>query len=158
MQALLVKKDNAIKAFNNADTNGKKLLTDLFGNELQPEKITDRIKTFEDALALYPASDTLKAVLNFSGFDKVLNGAKAMAQLQIIAAALNEGWQPDWTDSSQYKYYPWFKKAGSGLSFHAAVYWAASTAVGSRLCFKSRELAEYAATQFKDIYAEFMAL
>ena len=31
-------------------------------------------------------------------------------------------------------------------------------AVGSRLCFKSRELAEYAGKQFKDIYEEYYVI
>lgn len=135
------------------------LLSDL-ANEImpKPKNITDRVKTFDDALAIIGGpSNNLKILLDYNGIDPVLVGAKAMAKLQVIATALNEGWQPDWTNSNQYKYYAWFKMSGSGLSFHGAVLWHTVTLVGSRICFKSSELAEYAAEQFEDIYADFIA-
>lgn len=82
-------------------------------------------------------------------------------KLVIIAEALNEGWTPDWGNSREYKYYPYFrvvKKEGSGSGFGLAYfvydYWSTCTVVGSRLCFKNSDLAEYAANQFKELYEE----
>jgi hypothetical protein len=80
-------------------------------------------------------------------------------KLVIIAQALNEGWKPNWSDYNEYKYYPWFNmRSGSGLSYFDYVYWVTLTLVGSRLCFKSRELAEYAGKNFKKLYEQYFLL
>jgi hypothetical protein len=126
---------------------------------LKPYLIFDKVKTFSDACNLLGIKgDVMKANVN----DDLLNDAasiSAYVQLIIITRALNEGWQPDWTDSSQYKYLPWFKhKSGFGLSFGDAVIWFTTTFVCSRLCFKSRELAEYAAKQFADLYNDYLTI
>ncbi len=77
--------------------------------------------------------------------------------LIIIAEALNEGWKPNWGDSNEYKYYPYFDMR-SGGSFDDADCdcWDSDSYVGSRLCFKSQELAEYAGKQFEFIYKKLM--
>lgn len=124
--------------------------------------ITDRVKTFEDACKVVGIENDAKFTLNTDSeyLGKHLNSVAAYTKLIIIAAALNEGWEPDFSDSNQPKYYPWLKwdPAGSGFSFSDFSYGRTHTAVGARLCFKSRELAEYAAKQFKDIYNEFLTL
>ena len=85
-------------------------------------------------------------------------------KLVIIAQALNDGWEPDWTNYDEYKYYPWFvveeKSSGPGLGLSYIVYaYAGSFAdVGSRLCYRTRELARYAGTQFKDLYEEYFLI
>jgi len=65
----------------------------------------DRIKTFEDACAeleLYP-EEVLAGFMKTASTDEI-----AYRKLRIIAEALNEGWKPDWSNSDEYKYYPWF--------------------------------------------------
>lgn len=160
MEILEIKKENAVKAFKGADKNGKALLENLFGKDiLSPKKITDRVKTFEDAQEIVGCSDNMQILLNYNGIDKDMIAAQSFAKLTIINKALNEDWTADWTNSNQYKYYPWFKHvSGFGLSY--GDYGTADTAtpVGSRLCFKSSELAEYAAKQFADIYRDFLTL
>lgn len=159
MTTLSIKQEAAKTAYENADPSGKKLLVDLFGSKELGLKIQDRIKTFEDALALYPPSDNLKLFLDYNGIDKDMLAAQAWAKMGIIAKALNEGWTPDWTNSDQYKYYPWFNmNTGSGLSYHGYLYVHSYTLVGSRLVFKSEELATYAGQQFIDIYSQFLTL
>jgi hypothetical protein len=83
-------------------------------------------------------------------------------KLIIIAEALNEGWQPNWNDMNEYKYFPWFRvkadakrPGGFGFSDSGYVSWAASTHVGSRLCFKTSALALYAGKQFEKLYKEY---
>ena len=117
-----------------------------------PKDIKERIKTFADVLAHHD--------IIVKDFEQQCDGLtpdeKAYRQLKLIVSALNEGWQPDWNDSSQYKYYPWFKMASSGFRFDDCFSWVTYSLVGSRLCFKSRQLAEYAARQFEGVYKEFM--
>jgi len=82
-------------------------------------------------------------------------------KLVVISRALNEGWTPNWADDNERKYFPYFeveKKEGSGsgfgLSYLVFDYWRTHTHVGSRLCFKNSEVAEFACTKFKDLYEE----
>ena len=115
------------------------------------------IKTFEDACKALKIETTLPVV---TGLPKKHKAAIiAHYKLVTITEALNEGWVPNWNDSNEWKYSPWFevvasakKPSGSGLSFYDADDWRTDTVVGSRLCFKSRELCQYAAKQFKKLY------
>jgi hypothetical protein len=118
--------------------------------------ITERVTSFEDAcevLGINPKELILTA--DYPEAETDLKSANALIKLSIIVRALNEGWKPNWKDSSENKYYAWFDmSSGSGLSFFGCNGWYSSSAVGSRLCFKSRELAEYAGKQFIDIYTD----
>jgi len=77
----------------------------------------------------------------------------AYRQLVLIVKVLNEGWTPNWNDNCEKKHYCWFS-VSSGFAFANTHYGYdyASMATGSRLCFKSRELAEFAGKTFTDIY------
>jgi len=125
----------------------------------EPQKITDRVKTFPDALKIYinkvgPLSSHHKSLLEYSGSDKEMLAAQALCQLSIIRTALNEDWTADWNNGSQVKYWPWFNISGSGLTYDFYDYDYSISSVGSRLCYATRELAKYAATQFLDIYSK----
>jgi hypothetical protein len=86
----------------------------------------------------------------------------SLFKLVTIAEAWNKAddFVPDFSDRNQYKYYPWFTYSGASAGFaYAHTSYAASytaTNVGSRLCFKTRELAMYAGTQFRDLYFEYL--
>ena len=143
--------------------------------------ITERIKTFDDAVRELGNHPFVKeyALINPFTYSKDLI---AYLKLRIIVAALNEGWEPKFTEG-EYRYYPWFHlytkeqynklndeekecciyRSGSStyssygfvvcFAFHDASY--SHSSFGSRLAFKTRELAEYAGKQFIDIYADF---
>ena len=118
-----------------------------------------KIKTFEDACKALNI-DPSKALLDVSGMPVHHQKATiAHAKLVIIAEALNEGWKPDWKNSSEWKYYPWFRmSSGSGLAYYVCGTHSSYSPVGSRLCFKSSDLAEYAGEQFKDLYEDYFLL
>lgn len=106
----------------------------------------------------------------------------AYAALRVIVEALNEGWKPQFT-KGEWRWYAWYdlvspeqiedmseeekcrvvgrasNYAGAygGLVYSNAVNVSASsgTSFGSRLAFKNEELAEYAAKQFGEIFADF---
>jgi len=118
--------------------------------------IKDKVKSFEDAcqfLGLDPKH--LPVVDNLP--EKDHNAIIAFYKLTIIIRALNEGWEPDWKNWDEYKYYNYFYiRSGSGFvcsATHSAI-----TDVGSRLCFKSRELAVYALSQFKELYLQYLLI
>jgi hypothetical protein len=120
----------------------------------KPKDVTERIKSFDDVLGYHGLEkEEFEEELEYMSTDEV-----AYRKVKLIAEALNEGWQPDWTNSSEYKYFPWFKmggSSGSGFAYGAYDCWHSVSSCGSRLCFKSRELAEYAGEQFGDLYKDY---
>ncbi|TWP30535.1 hypothetical protein ETU09_00610 [Apibacter muscae] len=123
--------------------------------------IIEKIKTFEDAckeLNLNPKDFTITIPNEFSKHSEALT---AHLKLVVITQALNEGWEPDWSNWDEYKYYPWFDmedSASGGFSFGGYGDWNSISIVGSRLCFKSRELAEYAGKQFEGLYETYFVI
>ena len=123
--------------------------------------------------------DTKIHITDYFGTDDVI----AYLKLRIICAALNEGWEPKFT-TDEYRWFPWFElftqqelddmseeqrsrvvarsnhhaNASGGVACAVADYAAshAYTSYGSRLAFKSKELAEYCGKQFIDIWADFV--
>lgn len=110
------------------------------------QKITDRIKTEEDIWR--------EAGVTKSFWEKL----HVFDQLALLVSILNEGWKPDWSDSSQYKYEPYFKWSGSAFVFFIYGNWCRNARVGSRLCFKSSDLAIYAGKQFISLYNKILSL
>ena len=124
--------------------------------------ITDKIKKWEDACEVL-SIDPIKSLPYPTPADQDEIAVNAFFKLTKIREVLNEGWKPDWKDSSEWKYYPWMdleddNGSGLGLSFGVYVYGISASTVGSRLVFKSRSIAEYAGKQFTDIYAELMVI
>lgn len=107
----------------------------------------------------------------------------AYMKLRIIVAALNEGWEPQFIPG-EYRWSPYFvlytkdeidemdektrarvvsrsyynANASGGVSYALSYYDSAYVyaSIGSRLAFKTDDLAEYAGKQFIEIYADFM--
>ena len=157
METLSIEKSNAIKAYQKTDANGKNLLENLLGAQVFSMKITDRIKTLEDvfeAKGLDYGVWLAKCEVNGDTPDEI-----AYKTMKAITEVLNEGWKPDWENGKEAKWFIWFEnKKGSGLVFYDVNYWCTCTFVGSRLCFVSRDIARYAATQFAKVYSTFMNL
>lgn len=117
--------------------------------------------------------------------DETAKDLIAYLKLRIICAALNEGWEPTFANE-EYRWYPWFvvytkeeldrmseeklrrvvgRSYSSANAYGGLVYAYAHNVssisysnFGSRLAFKSEELADYAGKQFIEIYADFVGL
>lgn len=154
----------------------------VFGEDtFKPKDIMERVKTFEDAcheLGIEPDKWLQdKAELGFEP-DVI-----AYMKLRIICKALNEGWEPQFTED-EWRYYPWFTlwtedelseksdewktdrhliSTGEYQTDYAGLVSAYShlapsntdANVGSRLCLKSDTLAVYCGKQFINIWADF---
>ncbi len=154
MKTLQIDLKKAKQLYPKSSPEMKEIFKSTFGEKSFSDKITDRIKTWEDVcdeLGIdpgqslpypYPHNDEQEAI---NGFFKATK----------IAECLNEGWKPNWSNSSEYKYYPWFDLSGGGFSFDGHGYNCTFTCVGARLCYKSSDLATYAGKQFLDIYKSF---
>lgn len=151
-QQLVISGKDARKLYPTASTEWKTTLESTFGKEFFSQKITDRVKTFADACEIL-GIDPDDAWHESDEQDEV-----AYKQLKIIARALNEGWEPNYNDSNQRKWYPWFYLNKPGFRLGACYYGNSAAAVGARLVFKSEELARYAATQFQGLYSDYLQL
>ena len=145
----------------------------------KPKDITERVKTFQDALDELGADDELVKEYRALG-DNARHDTVCWLRLGIIVKALNEGWTPKF-DKKEYRYAPYFylytedeisemtdeqksrvvcrsyylADAVGGVAFAGADSGssAAYASVGSRLALRTRELAIYAGTQFAEEYA-----
>lgn len=189
-----IKIENAKAALNTADESVKKvllvLLPELKETEAQTavnRPITERVKTFEDACRELGEDNHLveqyRVIEENADFTSDGHDIFTYLKLRIIAAALNEGWEPQFTED-EWRWYPWFTllteeelsekseewKADRHListgdysgdyagfacarSDYAPSYTTAH--LGSRLCFKSEALATYCGKQFISLWADF---
>jgi hypothetical protein len=129
----------------------------------EPIDITERVKSYEDACQILNKKPKSSEQFNF--FDEgERQVAFATHKLQIIIKALNEGWTPNWSNTNEKKWYPWFKmndsNASGGVSFANTCYndWHTYSYVGSRFCLKNEKLARYVGVTFIDLYREMMVI
>lgn len=121
--------------------------------------ITKKIKSYEDACKVLGLNPENQPCVD-SVSEKDRNSIIAYHKLIVIVRALNEGWEADFTNHDQYKYWNWLWVNTAGFVYAYTYNTATSAAarVGSRLCFKNRKLAEYAITQFKSLYEEYLLI
>lgn len=190
-----IKIENAKAALKTADESVKNVLLALLPELKETEAqtaanrpITERVKTFEDAFReLGEDHPFVLAYQNTNLRDPEIaeenRDILAYMKLRIIAAALNEGWEPQFTED-EWRWYPWFTlwteeelsekseewkavrhliSTGDYSGDYAGFAFAYSvnapsftlTDFGSRLCFKSEALATYCGKQFISLWADF---
>lgn len=163
--------------------NGVLTLVDEAKKDNRP--VTERIKTFDDALeALGDEHPLVKEYWGVVRIDFDLSkDLYAYLKLRVIVAALNEGWEPKF-EKDEHRYYPWLfiytkeqydkldkeekgycvLRSGNNTNanfgfMHVGTYYDASvpfTYNGSRLVFRTREIADYAGRQFVEEWADFV--
>lgn len=165
------------------EVNGKLTLVCVDVEDNRP--VTERIKTFEDAMK----ATGMTIPLSENQLSYLPKDVVAYMKLRIIAAALNELHEttleefPKFT-TDEYRYYPWFylytqeeidemdeekKKsllwggfAGNGAycgfvsSNSYNVFGGSYSYVAARLAVKTEKLAVYFGKQFRDIWAEYV--
>ena len=194
-----IKKENLLKALNTGSDSVKETILAIFP-ELKEEaaqkadkrSVTERIKTFEDACRElgeeHPLIQAYRQILEIATCEDYMKetfGVDMVAylKLRIICAAINEGWEPKFTED-EWRYYPWFylytqqelddmdddekqerhmidtgdyetEYCGFGCASSKIVPSHTSAYFGSRLCLKNSELATYCGKQFISIWADF---
>ncbi len=170
---LKISAENALAVYNNTDAKGRELLEHLFGKEIfAPKDIKEIVKTFEDAV-VFLGNDNQAVIDYYAIADKTCTeDILAFAKLRVIAESLNEGWKPKF-DGEEYRYFPWFYiyskeeyenldederkncrvvgRSYNDASANGGIVYAngdstssySYTSGGSRLAFKTMELAEY---------------
>lgn len=152
MKQLKIDENKALELYPTASTEFKQILEDSFGKEFFiPKSIVDRVKSFEDACEIkcLDAAALIKKWKSQERTEQEISGKK----LQLIIEVLNEGFIFDWTNSSQYKYSPYFRKhAGSGWRFVYSASWYSDCFSGAGFYLKSKELSDYCGNQFSSLY------
>lgn len=159
----------------------------------EPKEVTERIKTIYDAqceLAQWAERGDCEAKqlieeYNNLNSEETSTDLLAYMQLRIITAALNEGWEPQFTEDER-RWYPYFvlwskdeidnlsdedkdnrelllwggyayhgTSCGSSCSTSDSGWTNTSAIIGSRLALKTEALAAYAGRQFASVYARF---
>lgn len=157
MKTLQISEQKARELYKSGSGELRSILEESFGKDFFSQKITDRVKTYEDAcreLSMNPLDENKLMKLGLTKHDI------AYQKLVTIAKSLNEGWVPDVCDNSVYRWYPLFVTNGSpsSFAFGASVCddAAAGAGSGSRLCFKNKELSEYCGKQFIELWKQFI--
>lgn len=184
MEILNIEKEKAINAYRVGSDEQKQVLELLFGVEtLKPKTVMDRVKTFEDALKeLKPFHPLVKEYKALRKAD-VTSNLIAYSKLCIVTAALNEGWTPKFIKGEK-RYSPCFflytdkeirnmskeeksrvvsrsnnsAYAYGGVLLAFTICDTTTVRFGSRLAFKTIELAEYAGKQFGKLYANYLGI
>ena len=160
------------------DSDDEDYLTpfDFILEEIESKEINDIVTSYEEArkyLGGKPNNDFTVAKKVVSGncikLDEVTRLVKdinpshvkaliALNELFTIAQAWNkeDEFEPDFSNSNQYKYFPWFVYDNGAAGFVCASTAHAATGtcayVGSRLCFKTPERARQFGEQFIDLW------
>lgn len=151
-------------------------LFDFTLDEIESKEINEVVTTYEEAreyLGGKPNADFTVAKKILSGNcvqledvarlvselnPKHVKAIIAFNHLCTIAQAWNkaDGFEPDFSNTSQYKYFPWFVYDDGAAVFVCAYTNSASTHapayIGYRLCFKTRERAMQFGKQFIDLW------
>lgn len=117
---------------------------------MKAKNIMERVKTIKDAFEV-----TGRPKVDFSNVPEDLRDYfENQYNAVVVTEALNEGYKPNWDNSRELKWRPWFAMSPSSFRFYAASYdySIAIAGSGSRLCSPSEEIAGYSAQQFKDIW------
>jgi hypothetical protein len=154
METLQIEKSTIQNAYRKATPKEKAWIESIFGKDAVATEITERVKTFEDACSVLGYEPDEEA------YEHAAPEVTAYLKLHVIIKALNEGWEPDWKNLNEYKYYPYFymdktRYSPSGFSLAGVNFSCSRSSVGSRLCFKNEALAKYAVTQFLDLYKQY---
>ena len=135
---------------------------DFYTDEQEYEEITDRVKSYTDACNVLGIEPMNEQDMKARGYrpDEI-----ARRKLETITEALNEGWKPDWNNTDEYKYYPYFyikenAKAQGTAGLAGAYSNCAATftnaLIGSRLCFKTEAMSDYAGRTFTELYEQIL--
>ena len=112
-EKIAISKQYLLKAYREAEPSQKEFMKQLFGSDTFASSVMERVKTFDDAYnelgSEHPFCKTLDLFIKTNVNNDISNIADVLAylKLRIIAAALNEGWQPKFT-KDEWRYYPYF--------------------------------------------------
>lgn len=115
--------------------------------------------TFDKAYNSLPKDD--EDVINYDKAKQAGLADHNMAELEliIITKAINpEDFKPDFDNTNQYKWFPWFRYGQSGFRFVRSffTYSSSNATLGSRLCFFNESTSDHMGKTFEATYKRFL--
>ncbi len=117
--------------------------------------ILDRIKTIEDIY--FEAEVNEEDIIIFKNpKNKKERYINACNIIPIISQVLNEGWIPDYLDTDECKYYPYFIRRSSGWLLGDSLYDLVNSRMGFGFTYKTKELSDFAGKTFLKYYIDYL--
>lgn len=117
--------------------------------------LQDNVVTYEDVC--YELNIPVTDDRDFIYFPEEQRGKlKATTQLLNIVKLFNQGWVPNFDNTSEYKYLPYFVKNSGGWAFGSSIVFAGRSYCSAGLYYKSRELSDFCANRFLSIYLNYI--
>ena len=176
----MIDEKRILETYRKGTPEERELLMRLMDPGFIEEHITDLIQSYDDAVKMVGSK------IPASTLGILPENIQAAYKLEVITAALNNGWRHP-QDGETWVYYPWGyfytkeeieklseedKKdctlvllggaatvgAYCGLAFvdSSRAFSDSHVGIGSRLAYKSRELCEYSIKQFRELWNEYL--
>ena len=176
----MIDEKRILETYRKGTPEERELLMRLMDPGFIEEHITDLIQSYDDAVKMVGSK------IPASTLGILPENIQAAYKLEVITAALNNGWRHP-QDGKTWVYYPWGylytkeeieklseedKKdctlvllgggaahgAGCGLACVSSydAFSHSDVSLGSRLAYKSRELCEYSIKQFRELWNEYL--
>lgn len=154
-KTLKITEEQAKKLYLEASANFKEVLESNFGKTTFLKNFQDAVKTYEDACEIIGEKPIDEQHLMDCGLGKSEIAFMKLKTIFKAANKMNNDWKADYSNSSQYKYYPYFVWRSSGFRYADAGYAIARTNAGSRLCCGTSDDTEYIGKKFEDLYNDY---
>lgn len=153
---LNVSLEQARQLYKTANNDLKTILLNSFTKEELEQSVFDRVHDVESACREIGIdyNSFLSSVRRYLSADTI-----AYEYLKVITKALNEGWEANYSDRNQKKWFPYFDtRSSSGFAFYDTICRYSGPGAGdtSRLALKDEKTATYAGKTFLDLYKQFI--
>ena len=156
MKTLKISEQDAKRYYPTASDEFRTVLETTFGKEFFSEKITDKIKSWNDVILELGVGNVILPYSENMVLTKQQKSINALYKIQCITKVLNEGWESDFSNSNEDKYYPWFEYKKSGWSLASVFYGYVDAHFPFGCYYKTKQLAEHSVKFFIDIYKEYL--
>lgn len=116
------------------------------------QSLFDNVKEVKDVYDELNENEPTEADFDFLP-KEIRKKLLAYTHFKNIERLFNGDWKPNWKNTSEYKYYPWFKNENSGLVFGSS-YCDLWGFVGSVAYFKDEQTSNYVGKTFINLYKE----
>ncbi len=156
METITIAKKDILQIIKIAGPKTKAKIKEAIGDQMDPKQIKNYKEITSHEIACQVLGRDTGTIPNFSLRPKKDRaGLIALIQLIDIAEAINlvDGFTPDWKNTNQYKWRPWFDgTVGFAFSYSFCDAWHTHSYVGSRLCFRTEEISNYFGKQFQELH------
>ena len=102
--------------------------------------------------------------LGIESFDKVCeqlgiennDELSSFEKLKLISKVANQGWYPNWKNTDENKYFPYFEYIKGVFGFCSVGYNIAGISVPSALLYQSNDLAYFMGVYYFDLYEDYL--